>query len=85
MSINVKFMVNNRIPIKVEELPEHIIDVTYRASYFDIINILAFIAMNGQEIIYDGASYKLTHRILRVGFQNPDGENYFALFKYKRM
>ena len=85
MSINVKFMVNNRIPIKVEELPEHEIEVTYRASYFDIINILDFIAMNGQEIIYDGATYKLTHRILRVGFQNPDAENYFALFKYKRM
>lgn len=85
MSINVKFMVNNRIPIKVEELPDHEIDVTYRASFFDIVGILDFISMNGHEIVYDGSSHKLTSHILRVDFQDPDVENCFALFKYKRM
>ena len=78
-------MANNRIPIKVEELPEHEIDVTYRASYFDIVGILDFISMNGLAITHDGATYKLTHHILRVDFQDLYTENCFAVFKYKRV
>ena len=78
-------MANNRIPIKVEELPEHEIDVTYRASYFDIVDMLNFISMNGLEITLDGATYKLTHHILRADFQDLYAENSFALFKYKRV